>query len=46
MVLTRVAVAGEDDDDNTWLTWASSGYVPSWGSSINGVMGVSQKFKV
>lgn len=43
MVLTGVVVAGEDDDDNRGLTWASGGYVPSWS---NGVVGVRRKFKV
>lgn len=43
VVLTRVVVAGEDDSDNSRLTWASGGYVPSWSNSVNGVVGGSDR---
>lgn len=38
MVLTRIVVAGEGDSDNSGLTWANGGFVPSWSNSVNGVV--------
>lgn len=46
VVLTRVVAAGEVDDDNSGLTWTSSGYMPSWSDGVSGVVEVRRKFKV